>query len=181
MTEQKSTTFGPNAGLVDEMYERYRADPSSVAESWRDFFADYGDGDGTQADAQAEPEEPGAKEPEEPEPKEPEAEKKAASKKKAEAPKAEKKTEAPKAERKSEKKSEEAAAEPADEGEPIRGAAARIVANMEASLAVPTATSVPTLSNRSTNRNTNTISRKPRCAVAAMLSWNAVAVMSAKE
>src|SRR5207302_6261362 len=47
-----------------------------------------------------------------------------------------------------EKKAEEAAAEPADEGEPIRGAAARIVANMEASLAVPTATSVRTVPAR---------------------------------
>src|SRR5205823_14616786 len=34
-------TFGPNDWLVDEMYEQYRADPSSVSESWRDFFADY--------------------------------------------------------------------------------------------------------------------------------------------
>ena len=33
--------FGPNAWLVDEMYEQYRADPSSVSESWQEFFADY--------------------------------------------------------------------------------------------------------------------------------------------
>jgi 2-oxoglutarate dehydrogenase complex dehydrogenase (E1) component-like enzyme len=33
--------FGPNAWLVDEMYERYRDDPSSVSESWREFFTDY--------------------------------------------------------------------------------------------------------------------------------------------
>ena len=33
--------MGPNAWLVDEMYEQYLADPSSVNESWRDFFADY--------------------------------------------------------------------------------------------------------------------------------------------
>src|SRR5436309_677942 len=33
--------FGPNAWLVDDMYEQYLADPSSVSESWRDFFADY--------------------------------------------------------------------------------------------------------------------------------------------
>jgi 2-oxoglutarate dehydrogenase E1 component len=38
-----STTaaLGPNAWLVDEMYEQYLADPTSVSESWRDFFADY--------------------------------------------------------------------------------------------------------------------------------------------
>ena len=33
--------FGPNAWLVDEMYEQYRADPQSVSESWQEFFADY--------------------------------------------------------------------------------------------------------------------------------------------
>ncbi|MGH8980608.1 MAG: 2-oxoglutarate dehydrogenase E1 subunit family protein, partial [Acidimicrobiales bacterium] len=34
-------SFGPNAWLVDDMYDRYLADPASVGESWRDFFADY--------------------------------------------------------------------------------------------------------------------------------------------
>ncbi len=33
--------FGPNAWLVDDMFEAYRNDPSSVSESWREFFADY--------------------------------------------------------------------------------------------------------------------------------------------
>src|SRR3984957_12263924 len=33
--------FGPNAWLVDDMFEEYRSDPSSVSESWREFFADY--------------------------------------------------------------------------------------------------------------------------------------------
>jgi multifunctional 2-oxoglutarate metabolism enzyme len=33
--------FGPNAWLVEELYERYLADPNSVAESWREFFSDY--------------------------------------------------------------------------------------------------------------------------------------------
>ena len=122
MSDEKGTTFGPNAGLVDEMYERYRSDPSSVAESWRDFFADYGDGDGKTPEAPAE----------EPKPEAPKT-------KKAEAPKAEKKQPAKKQPEK--KQPEEEPAEAADEGQPIRGAAARIVANMEASLAVPTATS----------------------------------------
>ena len=40
--EQAGTeALGPNAWLVDEMYEQFRADPSSVSESWQDFFADY--------------------------------------------------------------------------------------------------------------------------------------------
>ena len=33
--------FGPNAWLVEEMYEQFRSDPASVSESWREFFADY--------------------------------------------------------------------------------------------------------------------------------------------
>ena len=33
--------FGANVWLVEEMYEQYRADPSSVSESWQEFFADY--------------------------------------------------------------------------------------------------------------------------------------------
>ncbi|MFZ6004852.1 MAG: multifunctional oxoglutarate decarboxylase/oxoglutarate dehydrogenase thiamine pyrophosphate-binding subunit/dihydrolipoyllysine-residue succinyltransferase subunit [Actinomycetota bacterium] len=36
-----SSSLGPNAWLVDEMHEQYLADPTSVSESWRDFFADY--------------------------------------------------------------------------------------------------------------------------------------------
>ncbi len=33
--------FGPNAWLVDDMYDQFRRDPQSVSESWREFFADY--------------------------------------------------------------------------------------------------------------------------------------------
>src|SRR3974390_1809814 len=34
-------SFGPNDWLVDDMYERFLADPTSVSDSWREFFADY--------------------------------------------------------------------------------------------------------------------------------------------
>src|SRR5438067_1895856 len=33
--------FGPNVGLVEEIYRQWLEDPGSVAESWRDFFDDY--------------------------------------------------------------------------------------------------------------------------------------------
>jgi len=36
-----SAAFGANAWLVDEMYQKYLADKSSVDEAWWDFFADY--------------------------------------------------------------------------------------------------------------------------------------------
>lgn len=35
-------SFGPNEWLVDEMYQRFLADPNSVDPAWHEFFADYG-------------------------------------------------------------------------------------------------------------------------------------------
>src|SRR6266704_2140922 len=122
MAEQ-NTTFGPNAWLVDEMYEQYRADPSSVSDSWRDFFADERDGE----------QPPPAKEPVQTATETAQEEKRPAKEAKEAKPKSE-----PKAQ----------PAEASEHGEPIRGAAARIVQNMEASLAVPTATSVRTVPAR---------------------------------
>ncbi len=101
---EDSAAVGPNTWLVDEMYEQYLADPSSVSESWQEFFEDYRPSTGSSA---APPEPPPAPA----------------------APAAPAKPAAP------------AAPAPAPEGEPLRGAAARIVANMETSLRVPTATS----------------------------------------
>ncbi len=41
-TEQPANEpVGPNAWLVEEMYEQYREDPSSVSVNWQDFFEDY--------------------------------------------------------------------------------------------------------------------------------------------
>ncbi len=97
---------GPNAWLVDEMYEQYLADPNSVSESWRDFFQDYRPTASPRGGLTAAP----APAPAAPAP--------AAPATPAATP---------------------AAAEPP--GTPLRGAAARIVTNMEASLTVPTATS----------------------------------------
>src|ERR1700689_3499592 len=110
-------SFGPNAWLVDDMYDRFLADPDSVSESWREFFADYRPapvpapqappaGAATPSPAQAGP--PAAAAP-------------------VRAPIGEAGT---------------------DEPVPLRGAASRIVANMEASLTVPTATSVRTVPAR---------------------------------
>ncbi|MGD0881888.1 MAG: multifunctional oxoglutarate decarboxylase/oxoglutarate dehydrogenase thiamine pyrophosphate-binding subunit/dihydrolipoyllysine-residue succinyltransferase subunit [Acidimicrobiales bacterium] len=97
--------FGPNAWLVEDMYEQYRADPASVSASWQEFFADY-------------------RPPSAPAPAAPVAATPVAAAAPAATP----------------------AGAPAPTGvtgaTPLRGAAGRIVANMEASLAVPTATSV---------------------------------------
>jgi 2-oxoglutarate decarboxylase len=111
MSQERQASFGPNAWLVDEMYEQYRADPSSVTESWRDFFADYRTDAAPPPPAQAEP-------PPAPAPKGPSGP----------------------TERGANPAAQPAPAEGTDV-RPLRGGAARLVANMEASLAVPTATS----------------------------------------
>ena len=33
--------FGTNEWLVEEMYQQFLADPSSVDQAWHEFFADY--------------------------------------------------------------------------------------------------------------------------------------------
>jgi 2-oxoglutarate decarboxylase len=117
--------FGANEWLVEEMYERYRADPSSVDEAWHDFFEDY---ESANAPARPAAQSNGAAPVHEAAAPEPRAE-----------PKAETRPE-PKAEPKSEPKAD---AKSASAGAmQLRGAAARVVQNMQASLSVPTATSV---------------------------------------
>ncbi|MGH9288568.1 MAG: multifunctional oxoglutarate decarboxylase/oxoglutarate dehydrogenase thiamine pyrophosphate-binding subunit/dihydrolipoyllysine-residue succinyltransferase subunit [Acidimicrobiales bacterium] len=115
-----TTTLGPNAWLVDEMYEQYLDDPTSVSESWRDFFADYKrdvDQQGAALNLATASPAPTAPAP-------------------AAAPTI---TPSPPAPANGAQPVPTAEAEEPP-GEPLRGAAARIVQNMTASLDVPTAT-----------------------------------------
>src|SRR3954468_13990550 len=120
--------LGPNSGLVEEMYRQFLENPSSVSASWREFFADYsprGAGPATgpvpivkvPAPAQAAPAMPATT------------------------------PAAPAAP--ADGKAKPAAGAPlildGETAEPLRGAAARVVDNMESSLGVPTATSVRTV------------------------------------
>src|SRR4051794_13281027 len=115
------TNVGPNEWLVDEMYEQYLANPGSVSESWREFFADY------KRDAA-----PPAPQPAPPPDATPDPAEAAPTTAAPAAPKPSAPAVAPAA----------AASNGTANGSPIRGAGARIAENMEASLAVPTATSV---------------------------------------
>lgn len=156
-------TLGPNAWLVDEMYERFAEDPSSVSESWQEFFAGYNPTGpaGSEAPAPAAPgtapaagtsagasgSANGQAQGQTSEAADPVAAPAAGtaqtreSKDKAEA-KGPTSADAPaKAEPKKAKADTGKKADEDAPGEPLRGAAARIVANMQASLAVPTATS----------------------------------------
>jgi 2-oxoglutarate decarboxylase len=140
-----SGAFGPNAWLVEDMYDRFRADPTSVSDSWREFFTDYKPVTGapaapapaatapasraataTAVGAGGGPAAPSAPV-------------------SAPAPGSAPKTEAPRrdgAVTGGETPGTKAADDPAT---PLRGAAGRIVVNMEASLSMPTATSVRTV------------------------------------
>ncbi|GAA4636548.1 multifunctional oxoglutarate decarboxylase/oxoglutarate dehydrogenase thiamine pyrophosphate-binding subunit/dihydrolipoyllysine-residue succinyltransferase subunit [Actinoallomurus vinaceus] len=120
--------FGPNEWLVDELYQKYLEDPNSVDRAWWNFFADYQPDRPakapTGADGAAAP--PTAPPSPAPTPKQTPA-----------APAAAEKAAAPA------KKPAPAPQAPAGAEEVrLRGVAARTVTNMEASLAVPTATSV---------------------------------------
>ena len=101
----KSGSFGPNAWLVDDLYEQYLQDPASVSATWQEFFADYQRAPIPVVPTVAGPFDAVGTKP---------------------------------------------AAEPIvnQDATPLRGAAARIVSNMSASLTVPTATSVRTVSAR---------------------------------
>ncbi|MEU5723988.1 multifunctional oxoglutarate decarboxylase/oxoglutarate dehydrogenase thiamine pyrophosphate-binding subunit/dihydrolipoyllysine-residue succinyltransferase subunit [Micromonospora sp. NPDC047738] len=146
--------FGPNEWIVEEMYQRYLSDPSSVDSAWHDFFADYKPAPGAataRPDGQAKP----AATPEPAEQQEavatvtqrPAAErpaaKPAAAAKAAPAPaKPAAAKPAPAAKAAPAKPAAKAPTVSAAGTTPLRGVAAKIVQNMDASLAVPTATSV---------------------------------------
>ncbi|MGH3693083.1 MAG: multifunctional oxoglutarate decarboxylase/oxoglutarate dehydrogenase thiamine pyrophosphate-binding subunit/dihydrolipoyllysine-residue succinyltransferase subunit [Pseudonocardiaceae bacterium] len=108
--------FGPNEWLVEEMYEQFLADPSAVDSSWHEFFADYRPGaPGTNGVAPHTSSATAAVQPP------------------ASSAIARTQTTAP-ATTQTELRQ--------DTTTPLRGAAARVVANMETSLELPTATSV---------------------------------------
>jgi multifunctional 2-oxoglutarate metabolism enzyme len=48
-SSSSTAQFGPNEWLVDEMYQRYLADPDSVDAAWHEFFADYAPADAADA------------------------------------------------------------------------------------------------------------------------------------
>ena len=118
VTTTNSANLGANAWIVDEMYRDYLADPSSVSASWREFFVGFRPGTSQTGPLNAGGASNGTTEVTQPT-----------------TP-----TEA-KAAATPDKPSGGSAAALPDGAEPLRGVAARIVENMEASLEVPTATS----------------------------------------
>jgi 2-oxoglutarate dehydrogenase E1 component len=117
---RRPADLGPNVGLIEEMYRLYREDPSRVSEAWREFLRDY--------EPPVAPGTPGAGRPP---PETPAAPATGGAPRPATPPPAPVPTATP-----------GAAAPEVEEPRRLTGAAARLVEHMEASLAVPTATSV---------------------------------------
>jgi 2-oxoglutarate dehydrogenase E1 component len=136
------TVAGPNEWLVEEMYEQYLEDPRSVSDSWREFFADYRKDDEPEA-APAPAPTPAAAPAPEPIPEPPPPKPSPAPDQDKPEPPPPARPDKPRLQVTETQPPPEASgpAAPAPDAEPLRGAAARIVANMEASLGVPTATS----------------------------------------
>jgi 2-oxoglutarate decarboxylase len=160
-----SAEFGANEWLVEEMFEQYQRDPNSVAPEWVRYFQSNGHPNGTtgsdraqqapqQASAETKPETKPEAKPEtkapEPKPAEKPAEKQAETKsgpapvakprKTGSAAEPAQGTSAPVA--KDPTPADPAAAKDEPTYSVLRGAPARTVQNMDASLSVPTATSV---------------------------------------
>ena len=149
--------YGANIAFIEELYERYRANPDSVSPSWREFFADY----------QPQSEDDGAPAP-------------------APAP-------APEPPRSALSGREgTAAVQPAETPAlrvvpantvPLRGAAGKIAQNMEASLSVPTATSVRTIpvkvleENRRIINNHLALNGQPKASYTHIVAWAIVKAM----
>ncbi|GAB5521036.1 MAG: multifunctional oxoglutarate decarboxylase/oxoglutarate dehydrogenase thiamine pyrophosphate-binding subunit/dihydrolipoyllysine-residue succinyltransferase subunit [Rhodothermales bacterium] len=121
------SSLGFNTGYIDDLYKQYLDDPNSISESWREFFADYRPTEGFVAAAEARQGNVVAQPAATPAP-------------------APVQTKVPIGDGAPVLKPASAPAANEDEADvkKLRGASARIVENMEASIGVPTATSVRT-------------------------------------
>ncbi|MFC9437013.1 multifunctional oxoglutarate decarboxylase/oxoglutarate dehydrogenase thiamine pyrophosphate-binding subunit/dihydrolipoyllysine-residue succinyltransferase subunit [Nocardia sp. NPDC057030] len=156
-----TSQFGQNQWLVDEMYQKFKQDPSSVDESWHEFLADYtpeatGDsGNSSAAPAAAAPAQAPTPAPA---PASVNSAPKSNAAPKAAAPAPAKPAAAAQAPAKATARTPQTTPAPtsnaaptsgapktdtaADEAKVLRGAAAAVAKNMAASLTIPTATSV---------------------------------------
>lgn len=137
------SSFGFNAGFVDELYARFKEDPNSVSENWREFFADYRPGTATGA--------PGPIVSSNPAPPAPAAKAMPAPQPVAHAPIA-------------------ALTDVAD-AKPLVGIASKIAENMETSLGVPTATSVRQLPVKMLEENRSLINRHQAAVAGSKVSF----------
>ncbi|HEV7763744.1 MAG TPA: multifunctional oxoglutarate decarboxylase/oxoglutarate dehydrogenase thiamine pyrophosphate-binding subunit/dihydrolipoyllysine-residue succinyltransferase subunit [Thermoanaerobaculia bacterium] len=154
-----SAAYGANIAFIEELYEKYRNDPQSVSPSWREFFEDY-DPQIEVADEEEQVEQrvaavaaPATRPAPTPAPAAPVA------------PAAPRPTPVP--------------APPSSNANPValRGAASKIVANMESSLSVPTATSIRNIpvkvleENRRVINNHLTLIGQSKASFTHIIGW----------
>jgi len=143
-------TYGANAAFIEELYERFRANPESVSASWREFFHDYE----PRFEALAPSESSGSGREEGATP--------VVLKPTAVPPPAPPGPELPLG---------------ATGAKILRGAAGKIAANMETSLSIPTATSIRNIpvkvleENRRIINNHLTLSGQPKASFTHIIAW----------
>ncbi len=155
------SSFGANIAFIEELYEKYQSDPLSVSASWREFFQDY-DPSVEEEDAEEQIEQrvaavasaAPAPAPRPPVP--------AAAPALAPAPAAPRPTAVP---------------QPGGTPVALRGAASKIVTNMELSLGVPTATSIRNIpvkvleENRRVINNHLTLIGQSKASFTHIIAW----------
>ncbi len=136
--------FGPNAALVEELYDQYLENPDSVPEYWRQYFDEMGNGEQPSSAVTAEPDKK-VKEGE----RDDDRDKREDKAKKSQDDKAGPDKDAPSAKREKGTAEAKPGTETDDPGEeslfeykPLKGVAGKLAANMELSLDLPTATSL---------------------------------------
>jgi 2-oxoglutarate dehydrogenase E1 component len=146
-------TYGANTAFIEDLYERYRANPESVSVSWREFFHDY------EPRFEEEFEEEAAAQPQAVPP-----------------PVLVAPIAAPAAP--TQQPSNQATKQPANQTSvPLRGAAGKIAQNMESSLTIPTATSIRNIpvkvleENRRVVNNHLALTGQPKASFTHIIAW----------
>jgi 2-oxoglutarate dehydrogenase E1 component len=180
-----TSQFGPNQWLVDELYQQYLADPDSVDPAWHGFFDDYrpGEGTGGPSGVPAPPPDAGAVRLEPA----PSAEPVVATPPVTPTPPAPGPQPAPATAKAPAPATSKAPANVGDDVDTtvLRGPAARVVTNMEASLGVPTATSVRAIpaklliDNRVVINNHLRRSRGGKVSFTHLIAWAVVNALQA--
>ncbi len=178
-----STTspFGQNEWLVEEMYHKFRDDPSSVDASWHEFLVDYHPDPVDRPAASESPSTPGNGRPATTAPAAPAPAPAAATQPAPARPPAPTPAPAPRASAPAPVAAPARSAAPApadgDEVQVLRGAAAAVVRNMSVSLEVPTATSVRAvpakllIDNRTVINNQLKRNRGGKISFTHLLGW----------
>ncbi len=153
-------TYGANTAFIEDLYERYRANPESVSTSWREFFHDY---------------EPRFEEEFE---EEAEAQQQAAEPPPVVAPIAAVPTQQPSNPATQQQATPRPTPVPTNQTSvPLRGAAGKIAQNMETSLTIPTATSIRNIpvkvleENRRVVNNHLALTGQPKASFTHIIAW----------